>query len=208
MKAKDPFDVRLRDRLHRIARLDLKLRTGILGTRMVADTMEVPFFDTPWQVSATGVFGTGGVEPTPAVGAVLCAYILGCPETPVAATGPVSFRDIPDAGPLSVNFANNTQGLICRTFSGRVRALEAAGGRLGGRRFPDSQGADLAMVFPALPRIPIHLRFFDIEEGLPAQCTLLFDGSARRFLSIQDLFVLGTYLAGNLIAPAVSRPPS
>ena len=42
---------------------------------------------------------------------------------------------------------------------------------------------------------------------MPAQCGLLFDSSARAFLSLQDLFVLGTYLAGNLITPDHSAKP-
>ena len=58
-------------------------------------------------------------------------------------------------------------------------------------------GVDLA----ALPRVSVRIRFNDRDEDFPAQCSLLFRKSAETYLTLKSMAVVGTWLAGNLVAP-------
>jgi hypothetical protein len=133
------------------------------------------------------------------VATVLLYYTLRNTGIPPANPEKISFRDFKGTGPLVVSFANNTNHLIASTFAGRLEALEAACRGLCGEPGVGVVSADLFMKFQALPGVPQYLSFNDRDDDFPAQSHLLFQRSAEKFLNLQSLFVLGTYLAGSLI---------
>ncbi len=182
-----------------LEQLDLGRCEHVLGLGSRGEALVIPFYNETYNLS-DGVFrDRNGRPPTDAVGLVLCRYLLNCPDAPLPDGRRLTFREMDGAGPLVSNFATNTNKLVTSAFGGDPSALEAAAGRMGGTPMEDGTGYDLAMVFSALPRVRVFLQFNAADDLFPAQCSLLFNGSAQRYLDMQALFILGTYLAGGLV---------
>lgn len=193
------FDLTYKDHLIELAGINLAERAQALKLEIRSDSIVIPFFGRQYLISKQGVIDFDGKAPTPAVATVLLYYTLRNTGIPPANPEKISFRDFKGAGPLVVSFANNTNHLIASTFAGRLEALEAACRGLCGEPGVGVVSADLFMKFPALPGVPQYLSFNDRDDDFPAQSHLLFQRSAEKFLNLQSLFVLGTYLAGSLI---------
>ena len=193
------FNTIYQENLAALSEMNLSDRACALGLELLSGQIVVPFFGHQHLISNSDITDNRGSEPTPAVGSVLLDYLLQNETHRPIQDQTVSFRDFTGAGPLVNNFANNTNHLIASSFSGRLADLEAACRKLSGEIFAESMSVDLHVKFIALPKIPIYLTFNDREEDLPAQCNILFEKSAESYLTLKSCFVLGTYLAGNLI---------
>ena len=195
----ETFDLTYQDHLAKLAEINLPERAQTLKLEMRSDSIVIPFFGRQHFISKQGIIDFDGQAPTPAVATVLLNYTLRSTGIPPANPEKISFRDFNGAGPLVVSFANNTNHLIASTFAGRLAALESACKGLGGQPVVDAVSADLSVEFQALPGVPQYLSFNDRDDDFPAQSNLFFQRSAQRYLNLKSLFVLGTYLAGNLI---------
>ena len=193
------FDTIYRENLDRLKEANLLNRSKALDLQIVSGKITISFFGRIHIISKHGVTDSNGIEPTPAVGTVILNYVLRNEAIVPPSHEKVSFRDFKNAGPLTMSFASNTNRLIARTFSGRLRALISACKDLCGEPATDLIAADLFMEFPALPHIPVYLSFNDRDEDLPAQSNLLFDKSVEHYLDLKSIFVIGTFLAGSLI---------
>jgi len=182
-----------------LAEINLADRAHALKLEFSAGRIVVPFFGRPHFVSARDIIDADGSEPTPAVGTVLLDYVLRNETLHPTGHKKLSFRDFAGAGPLVSSFTSNTNRLIAHSFSGRLADLEAACRKLSGVPVTDAMSVDLHVKFKALPEVPLYLSFNDLDEDLPAQCNLLFERSAENYLDLKSRFVLGTFLAGNLI---------
>ena len=58
--------------------------------------------------------------------------------------------------------------------------------------------ADLVMKLDALPRVPVLLVFNDQDEDFPAQCSLLFERRAEKYLDMECLAMTGWALCERL----------
>jgi hypothetical protein len=185
-----------------LATVDFPARKTFPGADLKAGELLVPFYGSFHRVSRTGVTDMAGKEINPALGVVLCTYVLRSSKA-VASEGSelVSFREFEEVGPLNGYFTENTQKLIARAFDGNIAALEQRCRLLGGRvlRSAPETAYDLSVQFDALPKIPVLLRFNDRDEAFPAQCVILFRRSAEQYLDLQCLSIAGTFLAGFLI---------
>ena len=195
----EAFNTIYQDYLSELAEVNLSDRAQALELGILSGRIVLPFFGRPHFVSVLGIADSEGAEPTPAVGTVLLDYLLRNETLHPAAHAKLSFRDFAGAGPLASSFTNNTNHLIAHSFSGRLADLEAACQKLSGVPGTDPIAADLNVKFKALPEVPLYLSFNDRDEDLPAQCNLLFEQSAENYLDLKSCFVLGTFLAGNLI---------
>ena len=78
-------------------------------------------------------------------------------------------------------------------FQGNPQALHRAGLDIGGEDRRDATpGADVAMLFQPLPRIPVMVTFWDEEpeEGYGAEAKLLFDETIVEHLDIESIMFL------------------
>ena len=116
-----------------------------------------------------------------------------------------SFRELCGAGPLSVNFANNTHKTIAATFGGDLSALDRGAAKMAGLLEP-GQGYDRRYRFHAFPEVPLMLNYNAADNLFPAQASLIFHRSAQSLFDIRELFTLGTYLTGRLIAGGQYSP--
>ncbi len=179
-------------------------RAGRLGARPVKEGFILDFFTRRICLGPGGVTALDGKEITPAIRHVLITYLNGCPDRlPGTAPTPVTFREFSGAAPLCSSFTANTVKTIERHFTGRPDVLANRAGDLGGivhdQTHPDALGYDLSVVFPALPRIPVTLKFNDRDEIMPAAASLLYPDTAIAFLDLKSLMTIATYLTGCLI---------
>jgi len=162
--------------------------------------LRIAFFDKRYSLQADGFLDDSGCAPTQAVADLIRRYRAALPAAglPPAAEW-CSFRELRGAGPLSVQFANNTHKTIAVTFGGDLPALDFAAAGSGGVVEPGA-GFDRRYRFQALSEVPIILNYNAADDLFPAQAHLLFRRAAQNLLDIRDLFTLGTYLTGRLIA--------
>ncbi len=202
MKPASVFEETYNYYLEQISRINLEERARTLGAYYEQGHLEIAMFDNHYQVGPDGVFQRPGHKPNFAIRVVLARYVLQCPASPPPEGDWVTYREFKDASPLLGYFTANTNKIIESTYGGNLAGLEAACRRLGGENYLLGPDCDLAVRFCALPRIPIGLTFNDQDESFPAQATVLFRQSAEAYLDMECLCILGTLLAGRLVAEA------
>ena len=200
MTVKSPiFEETTKNYLAQLAGIDFLSRAKSLGIGMADGEALIPLLGKTYRVSLKGVFDPSGKEPTHAVSVVLCKYLLLCPDSTPRGEDWVSYKDFKDAGPFIGGFVNNTEKALVRYFSGRKDGLKLAGHNLGGHP-PDLELSYQAVLqFDVLPKIPLLLLFNDKDEEFPAQCNLLFQKKAERYLDMECLAILGWFLTDTLI---------
>jgi hypothetical protein len=193
------FEETYKNYLAQVAEIDLAATAKRLGIELKGNEAQIPFFGRPFGVSSRGVFDPEGREPTHAVRVALCQYLLLSPPTPPVGEEWVSYKDFKDAGPFVGGFVNNTEKALVRYFSGRLEGLKLAGTNLGGHTPKLTLSYQVVLQFEALPQISLLLLFNDEDEEFPAQCSLLFQRKAERYLDMECLAILGWFLIDTLI---------
>jgi hypothetical protein len=197
MSGKAPiFEETVRNYLAQVTQIDLAGIAETLAITVEQGEALIPFLGKTYRVSSSGVFDDSGLEPIHAIRIVLCRYLLLAPPAlPRQGEDWVSYKDFRDAAPFVSGFVNNSERTIARNFSGRLEQLRQAAGRL--EAF--SPALELSYQFTgqiqALPQIPLLLLFNDEDEDFPAQCSLLFQRRAEKFLDMECLAIIGWLLA-------------
>jgi Domain of unknown function (DUF3786) len=191
MQKEHVYEQTYKDYLSRIAGLDFPFLADKLGMQLEGQTAIIPFFGKSYRISATGIADPLSRQPHLSVSVILCKYLLMCPLIEPLAGNWMSYKDFKDAAPLIRSFYNTVTQPIAETFSGRLTELETAGKKIGGHSPADHYSYDLAMQFDALPRVPVLLLFNDKDEEFPAQCSVLFEQRAEKFLDMECLAMVG-----------------
>jgi hypothetical protein len=200
MTTKAPiFEETTKNYLAQLAGIDFLSRAKTLGITIQDGEALIPCLETTYRVSPNGVFDPLGKEPLHAVSIVLCRYLLLCPEKEPLGEEWVSYKDFKNAGPFVGGFVNNTEKALVRYFSGRMEDLKPAGHKLGGHPSDLELSYEVVLQFDVLPKIPLLLLFNDKDEEFPAQCSLLFQKKAERYLDMECLAILGWFLTDALI---------
>jgi len=165
---------------------------------MEGDSILVPLFGQRYKISSGGIVGPSGKEPIHSVKVVLCQYLLHKPAAEADGGDWVSYKDLKDASPFVGGFQGNTEKAIAKNFAGRLGALRRACLQLGGKDPGLGWGYQLSMKFDPLPLIPILLLFNDADEEFPAQCLLLFERRAEKYLDMESMAILAWLLADYL----------
>lgn len=200
MTIKSPiFEETYKNYLAQLAGIDFLSRAKTLEITIQDGEALIPFLGKTYRVSPNGVIDPSGKEPLHAVSIVLCRYLLLCPEKEPLEEEWVSYKDFKDAGPFVGGFVNNTEKALVRYFSGRIEDLKLAGHRLWGHPSGLELSYQVVLQFDVLPKIPLLLLFNDEDEEFPAQCSLLFQKKAERYLDMECLAILGWFLTDALI---------
>jgi len=198
-KKAEVFEKTYKDYIKQLSKIDYLSKADMLGAEISGKELIIHFYGKPYKVSNSGITDSKGMKANFSISVVLCKYILLNPKEMPIDEKWVTYREFKDAGPLTVYFTNNTNKIIETTFADNAKALEKACKKLNGILFNDGSSYDLSMIFNALPKIPVLLRFNFKDEDFPAQCSVLFKQSAQKFLDMESLAIAGTFLAGNLI---------
>jgi hypothetical protein len=194
--AKDSiFEKNYRDYLAQISRLDLKALANPLGIEVQKDEAIISFFKQPHIVSAKGIIGPSGKRPNYAVSVILFKYLLLCPDHEPIESDWTSYRDFKDSAPLVNNFMNTVERPIARDFAGRLNELQKAAKCLSGRSSDIELSYDVSVCFDVLPKVPSLLLFNDKDDEFPAQCSVLFEKRADKFLDMECLAMAGMLLS-------------
>ena len=177
-----------------IGGLDFKKIADRLGAEVVGEELIIPFFGKPIRVSTTGISEPSGGRPNFSVCVVLFKYLLLCPDHDPTGNDWVSFKDFKDSAPFAAAFFNYTEIPLAKYFSGRLKDLEAACRRIQGHPPATTFSYDLCMQFTALPKIPLLILFNDADEEFPAQCAVLFEKRAEKYLDMECLAMVGMLL--------------
>ena len=87
--------------------------------------------------------------------------------------------------PLAERFSQDPEGLV-------KILLEDFAGRM-------VEGADVAVEVEAFPGVLVRILFWKSDEDLPADATMLFDRALAQILTMEDLTVLLTILADDVL---------
>jgi hypothetical protein len=202
----DIFDKTYDHYIKKIAGLDFAAMAGDLGVKTDGDTVTIPFFNTPYQVTPQGVITPEGKPAAFGVGVVLCNYLIRCPGHRPDDDDWASYKDFKDAAPLVGTFANTVERPIAENFSGRLSELEKAGRVLGGIEPAITFPYDLNLLIQALPRIPILLLFNDADDEFPADCKLLFEKRTESYLDMECVAIIGMLLSEFLKRCGAAQP--
>ncbi|MEW5734100.1 MAG: DUF3786 domain-containing protein [Thermodesulfobacteriota bacterium] len=202
MERNKVFGEIVEDYLAKVAAAPKEPLAARLGFAKGPEGLAVDFLAEPYLVTPRGVLDAGGRTPHHAVSVTLFKYILLCPEDTPQKKDWVRYRDFADAAPFAVPFTENAEKPLAKAFSGDVAALAEAAAKLGGSRADIGVSADLCTVFPALPRVPVLLIYNDRDEEFPAQCSILFEQRAEKYLDMECLAMVGWLLAARLIRAA------
>ena len=180
--------------LAQIGKLDFEKIAGRLGAEMDGDDLIIPVFGKPMRVSLSGINGPSGSRPNFSVCVILFKYLLLCPDHDPAENDWVGFKDFKDSAPFAGAFFNYTEVPLAKHFSGRLQDLEAACRQIHGYAPAATFSYDLCVQFNSLPKIPVLLLFNDADEEFPAQCAVLFERRAEKFLDMECLAMVGMLL--------------
>jgi hypothetical protein len=180
--------------LAQIAELDFEKIAAQLGAERVADEMMIPFFGIPHRISAAGISDPSGSRPNFSVCVVLFKYLLLCPGEDPVENDWVSFKDFRDSAPFAGSFVNYTEAPMPKYFSGRLTQLEMACRKISGHLPAAQYSYDLCMQFEPLPKIPVLMLFNDADDEFPAQCAVLFERRAEKYLDMECLAMVGMQL--------------
>jgi len=189
------FEKTYRDYLSQVAGLDFGSMQERLGITVHDKEAIVPFFGRPHRVSGEGIFNPSGKESGFGVSVLLCKYLLMCPPFGPRGDDWVSYKDFKDAAPFAGAFVNTAERPIAEQFSGCLGELKKACRNLGDRPPGMELSYDLSICFDPLPRVPLLMLFNDADEDFPAQCRLLFERRAEKFLDMECLAMVGMFLA-------------
>jgi hypothetical protein len=104
-----------------------------------------------------------------------------------------SLVEFPNTVSKIKSMKSHVEAPLIKTFSGRTDNLLSAGKTIGGIDQTESiDNADAALLFQALPRVPVRLMFWDAapEDGFDAEAKLLFDETITEHLDIESIMFL------------------
>ncbi len=89
---------------------------------------------------------------------------------------------------------------LAKRFSSRGNQLTALCNEMGAIDGPTDQSADVGMIIPVLPHVPIYLLFWDEEpeDGFEAKVKALFDHHIMDFLDLESLVFAAERMADRL----------
>ena len=174
-------------------------KEAVLGITLDGDAVVVPYFGQPIRMTADGLKDETGRCPDFSDCVVVCRYLIMCPLFEPKQKEWVAYRDFPDAGPLTVFWADTVEGPLARAFSGNVAALEKAADTMGGGPSDMDIACDLCRCFTPLPKIPLLLVYNDADDDFPASASLLFEKRASTYLDAESQAILGHALSDRLL---------
>lgn len=196
------YEQALRALRPKIQALDLAKSASLFGaTPAGPDIIAIRFLNEDYRVNREKVLDASGREPRPWISILIYNHLC-MPDPPHPSGEWITFSSVPASHAKDKAWAGHVEDVIAKHFSGNAAALGPACQKLGGVPAQFAGSHDAAFEFRLFPHYPALLLFYDAapEEGFPAQCKLLLDSTAPRYLDIESMVVLGEEFAGRLTA--------
>ena len=188
--------------LDQLKSLEFEGKQELLGVTLDDGAVMIPYFGQVIRFDGDGLTDEAGNRPDFSDCVVLCRYLIMCPSFESKAKDWVAYRDFPDAGPLTVFWADAVERPLAKSFSGHLSTLSTACASVGGRAADMDITCDLCWRFMPLPKMPLLLIFNDADEDFPASASLLFEKRASSYLDAESQAILGHGLTQRLLAAA------
>ncbi len=160
------------------------------------NALRVPFLNRTFLVTLPGFAFTDEAapeKPAPIQEEVLILhYLLGDPLAQPSADW-AAYREIPGAAFYFSAFVKRAVDPLKNVFGSDPAALKSVAPMIGGAPF-DGPG-DAAIEFFPFPRVPVRMILYAGDDEFPAEAAILFDRSAGRILSPEDL----AWLSGMMV---------
>ncbi len=186
----------------KVRSLDFEKAAFQFGVKLIGpDILEITFLNEAYVVTKEKVTFRSGGEPRPWISILIYNHLC-MPDPPKPAGEWITFGFIPASHAKDKAWIGHVEEEIAKRFAGDVAGLKNACERLGGKAVTMPGNHDAAFEFRFFPHYPVLLLFYDAlsEENFPAQCRLLLDKTAPRYLDIESIVVLGEEFAGRLTA--------
>lgn len=196
------YDQALESLQPKIQALDFRKVASLFGATVIGlDKLELRFLNENYVVTKEKILDPSGKEPRPWISILIYNYLC-MPDPPSPAGEWTSFSSIPASHAKDKAWAGHVEEVIAKHFSGKGEALKAACEKSGGINADMKGDHDAAYEFRFFPHYPVLLLFYEAmpEENFPAQCKLLLDRTAPRYLDIESIVVLGEEFAARLTA--------
>jgi len=186
----------------KVKALDFSRLAGRLGAQWSADepgVLRFSYLGRPVAVGKKQLEVEGGALIDPRDQILLYNYVaFGGGHPPDGAW--IGMESLPNSISKVRTLATYCEQRLDRRFASRSQQLEEFCRRVGGHRGPDGQSADVGMIIPALPHVPIYLLFWDEEpeDGFEARVKVLFDHHVMDFLDLESLVFTAERLADRL----------
>ncbi len=189
----DNYEKVYRELLERLERHHLAGAAEALGLEMSGPAVRVPCLGRDYLVEGSGVRRSDG-SAVPLTHRVVLAYYLMHGGRGEPAQRFVPYRELPGGQDFARSLSGMVEDRLARFFSGKLSLLQQAAAARGARPWQVESSVDGAWLFPALPRVPLLLTFYDADEEFPAEAKLFYDLTAPNFLDLECLAVLGLML--------------
>ncbi len=186
----------------KVRSLDFEKAVLQFGAKLTGpDALEITFLNESYLVTKEKVTFLSGKEPRPWISILIYNHLC-MPDPPKPAGEWITFGFIPASHAKDKAWIGHVEEEIAKHFTGNIAGLKSACERLGGRPAAVPGNHDAAYEFRFFPHYPVLLLFYDAlpEENFPAQCRMLLDKTAPRYLDIESIVVLGEEFAGRLTA--------
>jgi hypothetical protein len=186
------------------------------GPVPVAGVFRLPCLDRFFQVTypegrVCVVQGDFAVEATVAEAVIVLHYLVRSAGR-LDLSDPVRFRGLPGSLAYAAGFRGHVEVPLLRRFGDDGRAFVDAARALGGAPVDAQRGVEgggaqddfeVMWSVPFLPCLPLGVRLGLAEDGMPAECVMLFPRRAGFTQHVEDLAVAGHLLGARLLAGAV-----
>lgn len=196
------YDQALESLQPKIQALDFGKVVSLFGATLISpEKLEFRFLNEDYAITKEKILDSSGKEPRPWISIIIYNHLC-MPDPPSPAGEWTSFSSIPASHAKDKAWAGHVEEVIAKHFSGNGEALKAACEKSGGIRSDMKGNHDAAYEFRFFPHYPVLLLFYEAmpEENFPAQCKLLLDRTAPRYLDIESIVVLGEEFASRLTA--------
>ncbi len=186
----------------KIQALDFGKTAPLSGARLInSETLEIVFLNDVYAVGKRKITDATGREPRPWISILIYNHLC-MPDPPPPAGEWITFGSVPASHAKDKAWAGHVEEVIAKHFSGKLGELKSACRNLGGNPAEVKGSHDAAFVFRFFPHYPALLLFSEAvpEEKFPAQCNLLLDRTAPKYLDIESMVVLGEEFAMRLTA--------
>ena len=193
------YDETYRYYLEQLKTMRFDGKEDLLGITLDGTDVVVPFFGASIRLTSDGLRDAAGRRPDFADCVVVCRYLIMCPRFEPRQNGWVAYRDFPDAGPLTVFWADTVERQLAQRFTGALAELQGACDALDGMEADLDVACDLCRQFRPLPKVPLLVVFNDADDDFPASVSLLFEKRAATYLDAESQAILGHILTQRLV---------
>ncbi|MGC9022971.1 MAG: DUF3786 domain-containing protein, partial [Dissulfurimicrobium sp.] len=187
----------------RLKGINLAKRADGLGALVIqTDTdpiLQLDYLGGEVTISAQGIFDKNGKELDPRDHILLYNYVFSGGNGMLSGKW-IGLESFPNSISKVVTLRRYTEEKLAAAFEGDIAGLKAAANDLGAEPVLPCH-ADLCLVIPALPKVPIQIHFWDAdrEDGFEARVKVLFDSRALDFLDIESLVFISERVTETLI---------